>query len=135
MVPRSPLQEGPIFLDKLFCTGLDQTLQDCSLGIRAVGLTTCNHTQDVWLQCSGNASLSGARFAELNQRLLLQISTSVSLKMEGASIPALIASEASSVRARLVTNWRIMASTAQVSCYTFKEPHLLSHMVVLCCQM
>ena len=60
VVPRSPLQEGPIFLDKLFCTGLDQTLQDCSLGIRAIGLTTCNHTQDVWLQCSGNASLSGA---------------------------------------------------------------------------
>ena len=55
VVPRATLREGPIFLDQLFCSNTDQTLQECSSGIRAIGLTTCNHSEDVWVQCSGTA--------------------------------------------------------------------------------
>lgn len=51
--PRSYLESGPIFLDQLFCTDSDTNLQGCARDISGIALTTCNHTEDVWLQCSG----------------------------------------------------------------------------------
>ena len=52
--PRSFLQSGPIFLDKLMCSEDDKTLQEC--GIREIGLTSCDHAYDVWVQCYGRLS-------------------------------------------------------------------------------
>ena len=51
--PVSTLNSGPIYLDELFCTKHDVALQDCKKGIHGLGLTTCNHDQDVWLKCNG----------------------------------------------------------------------------------
>ena len=53
VLPRTFLQSGPIFLDDLSCTTSDDTLEGCSRGIDGIGLTTCSHTKDVWVQCSG----------------------------------------------------------------------------------
>ena len=51
----SQLASGPIFLDNLLCEEADDKLQECDfgLGIHAIGLTTCNHSHDVWLRCRG----------------------------------------------------------------------------------
>ena len=43
---------GPIFLDKLMCSGSESSVLDCSME-RAVGLHRCNHTMDVGIACSG----------------------------------------------------------------------------------
>ena len=51
--PRAMLAEGPIFLDELFCTASDTDLLECSRTIGAVGLVTCSHSEDVWIQCTG----------------------------------------------------------------------------------
>lgn len=56
IAPREFIQFGPIFLDQLFCTDSDTTLEECSRGIAGIGLTSCNHTEDVWIQCSGNSA-------------------------------------------------------------------------------
>ena len=55
--PRAFETAGPIFLDELSCTESDRTLEGCRRGIRGIGLTTCNHTDDVWVQCSGTDHL------------------------------------------------------------------------------
>ena len=47
---------GPIFLDELYCTEKDNSLQDCRRGILIIGLTTCSHTEDVWVKCFGKIS-------------------------------------------------------------------------------
>jgi len=52
--PRSYLSSGPIFLDQLACTGSDSNLLECSRGGQILGLASCNHTQDVWVECKGN---------------------------------------------------------------------------------
>ena len=57
IAPREFVQFGPIFLDQLFCTDSDTTLQECNRGISSIGLTTCNHTDDVWVQCLGMQSI------------------------------------------------------------------------------
>ncbi len=57
VAPRAFVQSGPIFLDELICTESDTTLQGCSRGIAGIGLTSCNHTKDVWVQCSGTFSI------------------------------------------------------------------------------
>lgn len=44
---------GPIYLDQLLCSEEDDSLQGCNWGIRAFGLTTCNHSSDAWVECSG----------------------------------------------------------------------------------
>ena len=44
------IQEGPIFLDDLFCDSSDTDLLECS---RTVGVVTCSHSEDVWIQCTG----------------------------------------------------------------------------------
>ena len=45
---------GPIFLERLFCTGDEPTLLDCSSG-RPLGLHTCptDHSEDVGIRCRG----------------------------------------------------------------------------------
>ena len=53
VAPREFVQSGPIFLDELRCTESDTTLQGCSRGIAGIGLTTCSHRDDVWVQCPG----------------------------------------------------------------------------------
>ena len=53
VAPRSFVQSGPIFLDELRCSESDTTLQECSRGIRGIGLIACDHTNDVWVQCAG----------------------------------------------------------------------------------
>ena len=44
---------GPIFLDQLNCVGSEESLVDCPLLERSVGLHHCNHSMDVGLRCSG----------------------------------------------------------------------------------
>ena len=51
--PRSYLSSGPIFLDQLACTGSDSNLLECSRRGQIIGLTSCDHTQDVWVECKG----------------------------------------------------------------------------------
>ncbi len=53
VAPRAFIQSGPIFLDELRCTEADTTLQECSRSIAGIGLTACDHTDDVWVQCLG----------------------------------------------------------------------------------
>lgn len=52
---RSILGSGPIYLDELLCAEHDQALQDCNRGAntRTFGLTTCDHSSDVWIECLG----------------------------------------------------------------------------------
>lgn len=47
----------PIFLDELYCNENDNFLEDCNKGILGIGLTTCSHTEDVWIKCFGMTSL------------------------------------------------------------------------------
>ena len=54
ITPRSLLMSGPIFLDQLTCSNSDRNLLDCSRGGTIIGLTSCDHTQDVWVECEGN---------------------------------------------------------------------------------
>ena len=49
------ITSGPIFLDELRCTGNEQSLLDCPTGISEVGLTNCDHSQDVWVKCRGGS--------------------------------------------------------------------------------
>ncbi len=50
---RSLLPDGPIFLDQLICSNSDNNLLECSRGNALLGLSRCNHTQDVWIECKG----------------------------------------------------------------------------------
>ena len=73
------MTSGPIFLDELSCTESDRTLEGCRRGIRGIGLTACNHTDDVWVQCSGTyCSLASEQRVDL---FLFQILMSVLLIM------------------------------------------------------
>ena len=51
--PRSVLTYGPIFLDQLTCSSTDTDLLGCNRGGAIIGLTECDHTQDVWVECAG----------------------------------------------------------------------------------
>lgn len=44
---------SPIFLDELRCRGDELSLFECSTGLSEVGLTNCDHSQDVWVRCRG----------------------------------------------------------------------------------
>lgn len=44
---------GPIFLEGLFCSDNDEVIQECSRRVQSVGLTSCTHVEDVWIQCNG----------------------------------------------------------------------------------
>lgn len=48
---------GPIFLEQLFCTEVDVSLLDCQSGMRAPGLTKCDHSEDVWIRCRGKLEI------------------------------------------------------------------------------
>ena len=50
---RDSIGSGPVFLDQLYCSESDVSLQSCERGIAAVGLTSCGHTQDVQILCKG----------------------------------------------------------------------------------
>ena len=43
---------GPIFLSNLMCEGNEKTLLECTTSL--IGLHSCDHTQDVWVECRGN---------------------------------------------------------------------------------
>ena len=43
----------PVFLESLRCNGTEAALQDCPSGLAAIGLTTCDHSQDVAVRCTG----------------------------------------------------------------------------------
>ena len=43
---------GPIFLDKLLCSGSETTLLECRR-FTPLGLTTCEHSQDAVVRCFG----------------------------------------------------------------------------------
>ena len=43
---------GPIFLDKLVCSGLENSLLECRR-FTPLGLTTCEHSQDAVVRCFG----------------------------------------------------------------------------------
>lgn len=42
---------GPIFLSNLICQGSEKNLLECSS--QPIGLHTCDHTQDVGIECEG----------------------------------------------------------------------------------
>ena len=44
---------GPIFLEALECTTSDTDLLNCHTTFTSVGLTDCNHNQDVSVKCRG----------------------------------------------------------------------------------
>ncbi len=52
--PRSYISSGPIFLDQLACSESDSNLLECSRGGHILGLSSCDHSQDVWVECTGN---------------------------------------------------------------------------------
>ena len=43
---------GPIFLDQLFCSGLETSVLECMQHI-PLGLSTCKHSQDAGVRCIG----------------------------------------------------------------------------------
>ena len=43
---------GPIFLEQLACSGSESTILDCDRHA-ILGLTTCDHTEDIGVQCRG----------------------------------------------------------------------------------
>ena len=43
---------GPIFLTTLGCSGNEKALLDCS-SLYPAGVHACDHSQDVWIKCSG----------------------------------------------------------------------------------
>ena len=53
MTAEVQVTSGPIFLDELRCIGNEVSLLDCPTGISEVGLTNCDHSQDVWVKCRG----------------------------------------------------------------------------------
>ena len=53
VTPDGQVPSGPIFLDELRCSGDEQSLLDCPTGISELGLTNCDHSQDVWVRCRG----------------------------------------------------------------------------------
>ena len=44
---------GPIFLEGLECTASDNDLLSCRTTFTSVGLTDCEHDQDVSVRCQG----------------------------------------------------------------------------------
>ena len=56
MTAEVQITSGPIFLDELRCTGSETSLVDCPAGISEVGLTNCDHSQDVWVKCTGQSN-------------------------------------------------------------------------------
>ena len=49
----SNFSNGPIFLNNLVCSEFDSNLLECSRGGTLIGLTPCDHNQDVWIECRG----------------------------------------------------------------------------------
>ena len=43
---------GPIFLEKLLCSSEDTSLLECRT-FTPLGLSTCDHSQDVGVKCTG----------------------------------------------------------------------------------
>ena len=43
---------GPIFLEQVDCRSTDSVLLECMRGV-PLGLTTCDHSQDVGVRCNG----------------------------------------------------------------------------------
>ena len=43
---------GPIFLDELDCRGTEDNLLECN-AFTDLGLSTCDHSQDVGVRCRG----------------------------------------------------------------------------------
>lgn len=56
VIPKRQASSGPIFLDELRCTGNELSVLDCPIGISEVGLTNCDHSQDVWVKCRGRSN-------------------------------------------------------------------------------
>ena len=56
MTPEGKVSSGPIFLDELRCAGNELSLVDCPSGISEVGLTNCDHSEDVWVKCRGGST-------------------------------------------------------------------------------
>lgn len=47
---------GPIYLSELLCTGTEASLLECDRRRnRPTGLQTCDHSQDVFIQCTGSS--------------------------------------------------------------------------------
>lgn len=51
---RTNRRVGPIFLNQLQCSGNETSLLDCRNNIPALGLTNCDHSDDVWIECKSN---------------------------------------------------------------------------------
>ena len=52
-IPTSLFGSGPIFLDNLDCTASDTDLLSCRTEFTSLGLTECQHNQDVSVRCQG----------------------------------------------------------------------------------
>ena len=48
---------GPIYLEQLQCSDTDISLLECST-FEHVGLSTCDHSQDVGVRCTGKYNLA-----------------------------------------------------------------------------
>ena len=53
--------EGPIFLQNLDCAGSEEALLDCQR-FTELGLTSCDHSQDIFIQCQGATLVSPSNY-------------------------------------------------------------------------
>ena len=44
---------GPIFLDRVSCSGSEMTLLECTHAAAPVGIHSCDHSSDVGISCQG----------------------------------------------------------------------------------
>ncbi len=51
--PLTYISGRPIFLDQLSCSVTDTDLVSCRRGDTILGLASCSHSQDVWIECKG----------------------------------------------------------------------------------
>ncbi len=44
---------GPIFLERVDCSGSENSLLECVIFSPSIGLHSCDHTQDAYIRCNG----------------------------------------------------------------------------------
>jgi len=53
---------APVFLNNLVCSESDSNLLQCYRGGTLIGVTHCDHNQDVWIECRGQCKYVGVHY-------------------------------------------------------------------------
>ena len=56
MVDDIEVGTGPIFLDRVSCSGSETTLLECVSQTAPVGIHSCDHSSDVGISCQGTCN-------------------------------------------------------------------------------